>query len=608
MEKHNYYKDNLKPLFSKYQKTYSIIGFDVETHSDDNLFYHGGVTVGGEYKVFYDKIEMIKYILTKPVFTNKALLVATNLGFDLTALFFNTPYWNDLDILMTHGRIISATIKQKNKNKKKVTFIDTMNYAPFSVAIMGDILGKKKLKSPKCLGKIPKNNKEKRELEIYNKRDCIISAGFVELLQKGIISQGGKLKITIASTAMDIFRRKYLRQPIRKEEAKIKVEGLDVNKLLFESYYGGRTEVFNRGRIENAKVYDINSLYPTAMIKEYPNPSYPVYKKQGTKELINEREGVTRVKLHCPYMKYPLLPMRIGGKLVFATGEITGVYTNVELRKALELGYEIIELGETIYYKKTFYPFKEYVLDMYEKRLEQKKKGSPQELVYKLLLNSLYGKFGQKEISKTEFYNIDSLEPKVLEEIRNDPLVMYHDDHNAVKTEKMICDAPYVLPILPSYTTAYARLILYDYIIKHNAVYCDTDSIATYDTLEESKELGGMKIEYDIVEGIFVKPKMYYIKTPKKTIIRLKGVPKRILYKNEQIRINKDVFDSILMAKPVSYIKFTKLKEGVRRGILPNSKMKMEKYITLTDNKRMWFEDFDHNKQSESKPICIISQ
>jgi len=598
-------KDKLVPLFSKHLKNKRLIGFDIETQGQDNEFYMGGLySYEDGYKSFYSKRSFIKEFLRRKYYTN-TYMVATNLAFDLVGVFYNEPEWNILDTIMSSGRMISSTIKEKGSNKK-LTFMDTFNHAPFSVKMMGDILKLPKLDSPKALGKIPQNENEKIELEVYNKRDCEVSMRFMELLMNGYYQAGGKLKLTVASTSLDIFRRKYLRKILYKEKLTL---GWCPNELIYESYYGGRTEVFQRGKIGRMKLYDINSLYPSVMINEYPHPNYVRYKHQGDLETIKTYEGVSRIKIYCPYMKFPFLPSRIGGKLIFATGHIEGVYTHVEILKALELGYVIKEIKETLYYKKTFYPFKEYVIDMYNKRIELKAKGDPNELVYKLCLNSLYGKFASKELSETVFFNKKFLSDEEIESVRKNDNTLMSDDDNGMILNKKKCEEAYVIPILSSYTTAFARIKLYDYIVKYNALYCDTDSIVTDKEIPETTQLGGMKLEYDIIEGILVKPKMYYLKILKNGVeedmIKLKGVPKKVLYKNEEIQLTKEVFDFILNGNEIEYIKFTKLKEAVRRNLIPNALMNMEKKILLSDNKREWLSEFNHETLGDSKPLFI---
>lgn len=345
------------------------------------------------------------------------------------------------------------------------------------------------------------------------------------------------------------------------------------------------------------------------MLNEYPDPKTAVHKKQGSIDIIEKYEGISFMKLFCPEMKYPLLPTRLDGKLLFPTGNIEGVYTHVEIRKALELGYYIREIGETLYYKKTIYPFKEFVLDMYKKRLEYQEKNDPLEIVYKLCLNSLYGKFATKNFHETTFFNKEFLTDDEIEKVRNNPDVVMKDDDNGMIIKKSVCEEAYVIPILSSYTTAYARLKIYDYIVKYNALYTDTDCVITYDTIPETKNLGGMKLEHGCIikSAILVKPKMYCLELDNgKQIVKLKGVPRKIMVNDEEKLLNKQEFLTILNNKKVDYVKFTKIKEGVRRNLIPNSKQDINKELRLEDNKRVWKNVFNQSESEESIPICIL--
>jgi len=595
-------KNYLKPLKQKFLKRRNIISFDIETYGEDNKFYMGGIYSSEGYKPYYSKDEMIK-AFNNPDFYGNTFCCATNLGFDLVGIYYNQPKWNHLDIVMSNGRMIFANIT--NRKNQRMVFLDSLNFAPLSVKVMGEILKLPKLKSPKALGKIPKNDNEKTELEIYNKRDCEVTYKFMQLLDKGFNELGGKTKTTISSTALDIYKRKFLPHTLKKEIVSL---GYDVNDIIFKSYYGGRTEVFKRGKIENCNMYDINSLYPSVMVELYPNPNTVRHLKNSTLNIINTYEGVSQVTLYLSEnTRYPLLPVRMGGKLIFPTGIIQGYYTHVELRKAFDEGYILLNIGETVYYRKEFYPFRDYVETLYAKRLEHKEINSPLEIVYKLLLNSLYGKFAQKNMEETVFFNKEFLSDEEIEKVRENPNTFMKDDNNGFISKKKICEEPFVFPILACYTTALARLKLYDFLKKYNGLYCDTDSIITKDIIPTSSKLGDMKLEYKIKTGVVVKPKMYYaITSEDKEIIKLKGVPKRLITKDgNTITINKDVFEQILKGDSVEYVKFTKLKEGVRRNLTPNSKMLVQKFISVTDNKRVWFKDFSNEELEDSKPIHL---
>jgi hypothetical protein len=84
--------------------------------------------------------------------------------------------------------------------------------------------------------------------------------------------------------------------------------------------------------------------------------------------------------------------------------------------------------------------------------------------------------------------------------------------------------------------TSYAQIHMYQFISLDDCVYTDTDSVVLKQPLPNeyvNDSLGSMKLENLIVEGMFLKPKLYYLKTSAsgdtKTIIKFKGVPKDIV-------------------------------------------------------------------------------
>lgn len=588
------YRNILKPLSKKKLTKYDFVGFDVETYGDDNTFYIGGLLYYTKnkvekFEVFEDREEMIKFLLSDK-FKNK-YIVATNLGFDLTALFYNTKTWNDLNILESGSNIIYADYTFKNSTKKgKIKFIDTMNYAPFSVEKLGSILKIPKLEKPKCLGKIPQNEEEKRDLITYNRRDCEISCLFMYFIQDGINESGGNLKITIASTSFDVWRRNFLPQVLVKEE--VILSDRHIKRFIFQGYYGGRTEVYKKGKFNNVYYYDINSLYPSVMRNDFPLPQSVKNVPKLDMVYIEEYEGVTECLVYCPKMDKPFLPYRdeTKNKLLFPYGTFTGTWNNCELRKAIELGYIIKKIKKQLIYTEVFKPFKDFVNYFYKKRLDYQKIESPMELVTKLILNSLYGKFGQKEVKEFKVLDMltfdgdyDELTKLVGTDyrIKNDKIII---------TETKEYNGKNTYPILASYVTSYARILMYDYLNHEDVLYTDTDSVFVQSKAYESKkELGEMKEEKGspFKETYFVKPKFYFLlDNDDNEIVKIKGVN----------RATKKDFDDILKGLPVEKLKFSKLKESIRRGFNPNKKIIVEKMMSLEDNKRVWQTD-PNNKE-----------
>lgn len=587
-----------------------FMGFDVETYGVENKFYSGGFwwidKHGRKFWKYFTEAEKMRQFILRKKWRNYTV-VATNLSFDFTVLFWNTEYWNNFKIVMRGSRIMLADYRFKSRNGR-IKFIDTMNYIPFGVSKLGEIVGVNKLDSPSFWvysesGKVidtpkPSSYDEAKELEIYNKQDCMISCLFMKFLQEGINKFGGNLKMTSASTSLDTWRRNYQPFDIVKEEYQLQE---DIKPFIYEGYYGGRTEVFERGLIKDMYYYDINSLYPSVMCLAYPNPNTVFKEYKPSVKNILHKEGVTKCTVYCPYMKYPLLPYRNDGKLMFPTGLFTGVWNNVELRKAIEIGYEIREVHQQLSYDSVFYPFRKYVNELYDLRLKYREEGSNMELVVKLLMNSLYGKFAQRHLQDYKVVDEEFLDEEDLKKIFEGELEFDMIDGKIIMKKDKICNSVFTFPILSSYVTSYARLLMYGYILKYNPVYTDTDSLICREQIPESKDLGKMKLEAYVKEGYIVKPKMYMVHTDSKKKplwVKAKGVKKP----------NEEDFMDILKGNKVMKDKFSTLRESIRRHIQPNTILEISKQLDLEDNKRIWNKSFNMYELQQSEPIKIIEE
>lgn len=382
-----YNKKNILTKITSKIKPHEIRSFDIETHGYKNKYILGGIYDETGYHSFLNKKDIIKYLEQ----TNKKGMytVATNLGFDFNGIYYKTKKFLECKYIMRQSRMICNSLDG-------IRFIDTLNYSLNSVEALGELLKIPKMYKPKFLGKIPRNTKEWKYLKDYNSMDCRISKEFIEMLQKLCNELGCDLKITIGSTAVNLWQRKYLPCDIHKEF-------IDCKDFIYESYYGGRVEAYCRGMYNQRpqdkkyKLYDINSSYPFSMTKLYPLPQTAkiLISKTGnlSYDKISKYMGVSDIIVECPYMKYPILPIRRDGKLLFCYGLFRGTWSHEEINYAIQNGYKIKKIYKTLYYTKSFYPFKEYATQLFKMKAEYKKRGNKiMTEVIKLLLNSLYWK------------------------------------------------------------------------------------------------------------------------------------------------------------------------------------------------------------------------
>lgn len=187
-----------------------------------------------------------------------------------------------------------------------------------------------------------------------------------------------------------------------------------------ESYTGGAVDVYiphNRisGLFGKVKAlfkqlfyYDVNSLYPSVMANHLMPIGKPIAFEGDIRKMEPNAYGFFYCKITSPTsLKHPLLQRRIktndGIRTIAGLGSWSGWVSSVEMDNAIKYGYtfEIIK-G---YQFETGNIFKEYVQRMYNLRLKYSK-GDAMNLIAKLLMNSLYGKFAMKlERTEVAIYN-----------------------------------------------------------------------------------------------------------------------------------------------------------------------------------------------------------
>jgi hypothetical protein len=605
-----------KQTIQKYNKK-PIYGFDIETTNKNKDFLCASIvpaedSSGGMF--FENRRDVIDELKNKKY--ENSYIVATNLGFDFFGTFHKEPeaaqfrlLWRGSDILsaktfLRNGEFhISPAVEgKKYKVFKSMTFIDTMNYAPLGVTKLGKLIGIPKLKAPEWLipsvgcniqPRGPETDAEQQELFLYNQNDALISAKALQFFFDTFEQLGATAKTTIAATAMSLFKNKYLTRQHWRQPVWLLTEQL-------QGYYGGRCEAFSRGWFgqgaDNVKYYlgDVNSLYPSVMMKEYPVPDKYRISTENTTRYIENFDGMSHVELDCPMMQYPLLPYRHNTKLMFPVGTWSGWYVNAELRKATQLGYTIKAVRKSIYYTENYFPFADYVQDLYNKRLAYQAEGSPMELVVKLFLNGLYGKFAQKWLDRAEWQHHSAVTYKQIQDAKTVERVGDYFAINKGFSEP----AAFTIPIWAAHVTAYGRMALHDYMLTTQPLYCDTDSVITSKPFESSRSLGKLKLVMPVDRGIIVRPKFYALQTNDEDYVKIKGLGTRVVW---------DDFVKLMTNPEIKYERFMRFRESLRRGFIPNEIIQQPKKFGLEDEKRDWLGNgFMFGCFQDSQPIQMV--
>jgi len=515
-----------KPL-----SNYKVIGLDTETYLENNIMKPFLIQAYSEdfeprieeiFEVFKTEevIRFAKWLISKKI--RGSILVTFNLAFDVSVIAkaLNDPKYQVYAVI-SNGRVIGAKIV---KSKHTTRIIDIKNLVNVrSLSELAKMIGMEKLRHPIYLGtkealKQYINNPHYREvMRNYALQDAKICYYAFKKLVNTLepYFRVTKVKQTIGGLSAHIFGKHYTHYDFPQYpdslEEKFKM-----------SYRGGRTEVIKRGS-NDVKVYyyDINSLYPFVMyVNRFPynyNNGNGRFVKKSSVDL--DYEGIVRALISIEHKLPPLGIKKVledkYERLVFPEGKILSWFTYPELRYIEENDYGKVEkVYEAFEFRVWCYPFREFVKDLYGYRLKHKEDKFAYKF-YKMIMNSLYGKFGEYKNGELVLLTSEGIQ-----KIKNENMNKFRKYHNVVWA---------------SYITAYGRLELHKRFKQagfNTIYYCDTDSLITSSVLETGENLGELKLEgwAEPYRATFIRSKFYIFDNT----IRLRGFTLDV--SNEDIR------------------------------------------------------------------------
>jgi hypothetical protein len=427
------------------------------------------------------------------------------------------------------------------KFKADAYFLDMMAFFRMSLKEFGEITGIPKKD-------MPSNPKTVKEIEPYLHRDCEITIdGFKKI--KKIVNELGfypKRYITAGNVAIMCFltwcKNKGTRNVFSWQGKTYQGENIGNFRNAFR---GGRFECFQTGEFEDCIKIDCNAMYPYLMKEmDFPHLKYEYYTEDKDKimESINSKIGVVKCRIKSPKeLKFGYLPIRIGDMTYYPLNkELDGMWTTLEIRKAMNLGYKIIELKEAVYFNKAkINPFKDYMEHLWNIRKE--KKGVEKEVI-KLLMNSLFGKWSQYRVEEDiKIISRDNLNEYLSKGYK---FMKTAQEKYIVHREKEAKMPRYANPMISIWITAMGRDYLYDTMMKLNKkdlIYVATDGLI----IRNCKEIENIKIGNDIGEfKIEDKGKCKMLGENRykfNKTIKIGGIPKK--------DINEDVLDGKRIVK-----------------------------------------------------------
>ena len=338
---------------------------------------------------------------------------------------------------------------------------------------------------------------------------------------------------TLASLGIAVFGGTY------NEKYEIKMIKGILETFIRDSYFGGNVDLFVKEKdrfVEHGFHYDVNSQFPNAMLNKMPTGN-PIF---STNTNLDYYYGFVFAKITPPSvdkLKNLFIQYRNENGTVNCPRDnfYRWILTD-ELKQSLQYGYKA-EVICGIHFPEHCSEnelFGEYVNHFYN--LKSNTNNPLERMIAKLMLNTLYGKFGQKEsesrIRLVRKDEADILIKKyhysyfsVLNE--NTVLIKYGKKINeklsklylleekeieeeGFKRERGVQSAVQISSAISSY--ARMSINIYKNLDDNLLIYSDTDSLILPKKLPDhliGNGLGQFKLESEFRNGIFIRKKLY---------------------------------------------------------------------------------------------------
>ena len=531
--------------------------------------------------------------LVRPVFSFEDILdlffsiggdfYAYNLDYDFSAVIKYLTSDEIVSIMqglkVKHGKYEITYIKNKRVSilyrKKTVHFYDTYQFYLSSLrAASKKYLNLEKLDYP--VNHLTDENLNDPRLWIY----CLRDSELVYLLTKNFLSTLPKQLKQVKMFSPAFYSFKYFQSEI---------ETNHVNKLVNDwfqrSYSGGWFEVFKRGHFKNVYYYDITSAYPDAIRKLKCLTDFIEVDEGGD-------YGSYEVLINDHNFDYGSAVLRHKGQLIRPVGRYRVWVSNFELKRFQERGidYKILSAYQ-IKSLSSCRPFSRKINHLFPKR-----KAS---YIYKIVLNSLYGKFAQQiEKHKTckTFY---------LDECMN-----FKDRFYETYIDGRVSNFVYA-----GFITGYTRNKIMDIVSKHfsSIIGVFTDCVISTKKLDLplTDKIGDWKLE-KWNELIMIGTGVYFFRMGKDWFFRMRGFDVEGKTAEEILHRVYDCKRGYLNLKISDRTSLTKAVGIGYLNELGNMIFNINKRLDLNfDHKRYWFENFRRGrdvfeKQVESLPLMMV--
>lgn len=556
-----------------------ILTVDTETKGLSNKFVHG-VIINEKFKAwhFNDPNSMfnalVRQIEANAKHEKRTYIYAHNQQFDFSAYaqnFITDPSFSYF--LKTFSAIY----------KDRGYFLDSRKIFPMTLKELGETIGVPKTDMPEAL-------KEGREMSFsefammsqYCENDAIILMKAIKKLKDDLRSLGFKpMRFFSAGQIAVSCYINYL----KKRNLWWK---LGYNKKIHQTQYyneirtafrGARCQAFRTGKFKNIAYIDVNALYPYIMsTMNFPNLKNEYHLDDVTKDDLmyyNSDPCFVDCTMEVPAIRIGYLPIRYERGIHFPNCKglkMSSIWTLNEVIEAEKLGYKIRKIRKLIIFPRMKNLFKDYMEMLYNYKMTVNRS---EQMLVKLLMNSLFGKFGQKPYKQDARF-IDRADLLMLETMYPGYKFAGIYKSKYVITKEFEKLSYFVNPTIPALVTADARDYIYKFlrlIGGDDLLYTDTDSIIMKNfekykhLFNISRNLGEWKIVHDNAEISIKGDKVYMINDKPK----IAGVPRGF--------ISKQGFEDGV----IKHKKMITLLNAIKKNATPGEFIDRESVFTVKD-------------------------
>jgi len=408
-----------------------MIFFDLETFQDTvcHVPYACGYSIGDHKNVniSYGKDCMNNLIDHLMTVEEKIICAYNGSGFDFYILlnFLKDKKVEIKNIIMFNGSILSFKFGKEGKENKVFDLYRFINSSLSKACDSYKIENRKMTFDVLKIQSWDDSEKYRHEVEPYLKYDVLsLSELFFkfneQIYKKDYINITSF--VTLSNMAYCLWQKTLIEL--------VEIPDIDKYNFIKLSTYGARTypnqkefkskyydDIINKNMnyddLIKTKDYifnaDATSLYPASMAGfKLCKVKYPIGKSRWSEnpeeEYRKNKYGIYEIDFFPPKnITVPILPRKKELGLEWSLLDGSGVYTNIDIKNAIESGYKIVFKNKCLVWDKTGNVFKTYVNKYYKMKCkaEKKPKNPVKRSIAKLILNAMYGKTLQKAIYNT---------------------------------------------------------------------------------------------------------------------------------------------------------------------------------------------------------------